>query len=97
MLSGGIDSPVAGYLAMKRGIKIEAVYFEAIPSYELRGKRKSKTLTRKLAKYQGMIHLHIVPFTEIQEEIYKKCQRKLCDYHYASHDVSNYGKTSPKK
>lgn len=71
MLSGGIDSPVAGYLAMKRGIKIEAVYFEAIPHTSLEAREKVKTLTRKLAKYQGMIHLHIVPFTEIQEEIYK--------------------------
>lgn len=71
MLSGGIDSPVAGYLAMKRGIKIDAVYFEAIPHTSLEAREKVKTLTRKLAKYQGMIHLHIVPFTKIQEEIYK--------------------------
>lgn len=72
MLSGGIDSPVAGYLAMKRGIKLEAVYFEAIPHTSLEAREKVVTLTKKLATYGKEIKLHVVPFTNIQEEIYKK-------------------------
>ena len=71
MLSGGIDSPVAGFLAMKRGIKIEAVYFEAIPHTSLEAREKVITLIKKLEKYTTDIKLHIVPFTKIQEEIYK--------------------------
>ena len=71
MLSGGIDSPVAGYLAMKRGIKVEAVYFEAIPHTSLEAREKVLTLAKKLAKYQTEVKVHIVPFTKIQEEIYK--------------------------
>ena len=71
MLSGGIDSPVAGYLAMKRGIKVEAVYFEAIPHTSLEAREKVLTLAKKLAKYQNEVKVHIVPFTKIQEEIYK--------------------------
>ncbi len=72
MLSGGIDSPVAGYLAMKRGIQLEAVYFEAIPHTSLEARQKVITLTQKLANYTQEIKLHIVPFTKIQEEIYKQ-------------------------
>ncbi len=72
MLSGGIDSPVAGYLAMKRGIKIDAVYFEAIPHTSLDARNKVIELTKKLASYTNKINLHIVNFTKIQEEIYKK-------------------------
>ena len=71
MLSGGIDSPVAGFLAMKRGIKIEAVYFEAIPHTSLEAREKVITLVNKLRVYTNDIKLHIVPFTKIQEEIYK--------------------------
>ena len=71
MLSGGIDSPVAGFLAMKRGIKIEAVYFEAIPHTSLEAREKVITLVNKLKVYTNDIKLHIVPFTKIQEEIYK--------------------------
>jgi len=73
MLSGGIDSPVAGYMAMKRGIKIEAVYFESPPHTSLGAKNKVKELVEKLNKYQPTIKLHIVNFTEIQEAIYKNC------------------------
>ena len=72
MLSGGIDSPVAGFLAMKRGIKIEAVYFEAIPHTSLEAREKVVTLVNKLKVYTNDIKLYIVPFTKIQEEIYKK-------------------------
>ena len=71
MLSGGIDSPVAGYLAMKRGIHIEALYFEAIPHTSINARNKVIDLCKKLAVYTNSIKLHIIPFTEIQEEIYK--------------------------
>ena len=78
MLSGGIDSPVAGYLAMKRGILLDAVYFEAIPHTSLEAREKVITLCQKLAKYTSKIRLHIVPFTELQEAIYKNCESSYC-------------------
>ena len=78
MLSGGIDSPVAGYLAMKRGIVIDAVYFEAIPHTSLDAREKVITLCRKLSSYTNHINLHIVNFTTIQEEIYKNCREDYC-------------------
>ena len=71
MLSGGIDSPVAGYLAMKRGVKIEAIYFESPPHTSIEAKNKVISLAKKLAKYNNELVLHIINFTEIQEEIYK--------------------------
>lgn len=71
MLSGGIDSPVSGYLAMKRGIKLEAIYFESPPHTSIAAKNKVISLAKKLATYNGDIKLHIINFTEIQEEIYK--------------------------
>ena len=74
MLSGGIDSPVAGYLALKRGVKIDAVYFEAIPHTSLDARDKVISLCRKLVGYSNSINLHIVNFTPIQEEIYKYCR-----------------------
>ena len=73
MLSGGIDSPVAGYLTMKRGVKIDAVYFEAIPHTSIEARNKVIELTRKLAIYTDKINLHVINFTEIQEAIYKNC------------------------
>ena len=78
MLSGGIDSPVAGYLSMKRGIPIDCVYFEAIPHTSLEARNKVIELSKKLAKYTNEIHLHIVNFTKIQEEIYKNCHPNYC-------------------
>lgn len=78
MLSGGIDSPVAGYLAMKRGIPIDCVYFEAIPHTSLEARNKVVELSKKLAKYSDEIHLHVVNFTKIQEEIYKNCHPNYC-------------------
>lgn len=78
MLSGGIDSPVAGYLALKRGIVIEAVYFEAIPHTSIEARNKVITLTKKLSKYTNKIKLHIIPFTEIQESIYKNIDSTYC-------------------
>lgn len=71
MLSGGIDSPVAGYLTMKRGVKIEAIYFESPPHTSIEAKNKVIALARKLALYNHEINLHIINFTEIQESIYK--------------------------
>lgn len=71
MLSGGIDSPVAGYLAMKRGLEIEAVHFYSPPFTSERSKQKVIDLAEKLAKVGGFINLHIVPFTEIQQLIGK--------------------------
>ena len=73
MLSGGIDSPVAYYLALKRGIHVEAVYFEAIPHTSLEAREKVISLCKKLSVYTNNVKLHIVPFTMLQEEIYKKC------------------------
>ena len=72
MLSGGIDSPVAGYLACKRGIKIEAIYFDSPPHTSLEAKNKVLKLGEIIAKYNLDLKVHIVKFTKIQEEIYKK-------------------------
>ena len=69
MLSGGIDSPVAGYLAMKRGVEIEAVHFASPPYTSEQALKKAKDLTEKLTPYVGNIQFIEVPFTEIQEEI----------------------------
>lgn len=71
MLSGGIDSPVAGYLAMKRGIKLECIYFESPPHTTPAAKNKVESLVRILNKYQPSIRLHVINFTKIQEAIYK--------------------------
>ena len=78
MLSGGIDSPVAGYLAMKRGIVLDAVYFEAIPHTSIEARNKVITLCKKLSNYTDNINLHIVNFTPIQEAIYKNCREDYC-------------------
>lgn len=69
MLSGGIDSPVAGYLAMKRGIKVEAVHFSSPPYTSPKSLAKTKELAGKIAKYSGSINFIEVPFTKIQETI----------------------------
>ncbi|HIQ91514.1 MAG TPA: tRNA 4-thiouridine(8) synthase ThiI [Candidatus Coprosoma intestinipullorum] len=73
MLSGGIDSPVAGYLALKRGVSIECMYFESPPHTSFEAKNKVLSLAKILNEYSGKIKVHVVPFTKIQEEIYKKC------------------------
>lgn len=69
LLSGGIDSPVAGYMMAKRGLKISAVHFESPPYTSSRAKQKVKTLLEELTVYAGSCKLYCVPFTEIQEEI----------------------------
>lgn len=73
MISGGIDSPVAGYLSLKRGISLECLYFEAIPHTSLEAREKVKKLLSILNEYSGNIKLYVVPFTKLQEEIYKNC------------------------
>lgn len=71
MLSGGIDSPVAGYLSMKRGIDVEAVHFASPPYTSPQALQKAKDLAGKLARYSGQVTFIEVPFTEIQEQIKK--------------------------
>ena len=71
MLSGGIDSPVAGYLSLKRGVNIECLYFESPPHTSLNAKNKVLKLAEILNDYSGTIKVHVVPFTKIQDEIYK--------------------------
>lgn len=73
LLSGGIDSPVAGYMVAKRGVKIDAVYFHAPPYTSERAKKKVIDLCRIVSEYAGPIKLHIVNFTDTQLEIYEKC------------------------
>lgn len=71
MLSGGIDSPVAGFLASKRGIDIDCIYFDSPPHTSLEAKNKVITLAKKLCNYGSNINLYVIPFTEIQLAIYK--------------------------
>ena len=73
LLSGGIDSPVAGYMISKRGVKIDAVYFNAPPYTSERAKQKVIDLAKKVSRYSGPINLHIINFTDIQLYIYDKC------------------------
>ncbi len=73
LLSGGIDSPVAGYMVAKRGVKIDAVYFHAPPYTSERAKQKVIDLARIVARYTGTICLHVINFTDIQLAIYDKC------------------------
>lgn len=73
LLSGGIDSPVAGYMVAKRGVQIEATYFHAPPYTSERAKQKVVDLARLVAKYAGPITLNVVNFTDIQLAIYEKC------------------------
>ena len=73
LLSGGIDSPVAGYMISKRGVTIEATYFHAPPYTSERAKQKVVDLAKKIARYAGQIKLHVVNFTDIQMAIYEKC------------------------
>jgi thiamine biosynthesis protein ThiI len=73
LLSGGIDSPVAGYMVAKRGVTIEATYFHAPPYTSERAKQKVIDLAKKVARYSGPIRLRVVNFTDIQLYIYEKC------------------------
>lgn len=73
LLSGGIDSPVAGYMIAKRGVKIDAVYFHAPPYTSERAKQKVVDLARLVSRYTGPIYLHVINFTDIQLYIHEKC------------------------
>lgn len=73
LLSGGIDSPVAGYMVAKRGVQVEATYFHAPPYTSERAKQKVVDLARIVSKYAGPIKLNVVNFTDIQLAIYEKC------------------------
>ena len=73
LLSGGIDSPVAGYLMAKRGLRFEAVHFHSYPYTSVQAKEKVLELAREISVYCDDIKLHVVSFTEIQEEIHRHC------------------------
>ena len=73
LLSGGIDSPVAGFMMAKRGLKISAIHFHSYPYTSEQAKQKVITLANIIKNYTGDIRLYIVPFTKIQEEIHKNC------------------------
>ncbi|SDY68581.1 tRNA uracil 4-sulfurtransferase ThiI [Thermoactinomyces sp. DSM 45892] len=73
LLSGGIDSPVAGYLALKRGVELHAIHFHSYPFTSERAKQKVMDLAQQLTRFGGEIRLYVVPFTEIQTEINKHC------------------------
>lgn len=73
LLSGGIDSPVAGYMIAKRGVKIDAVYFHAPPYTSDRAKQKVIDLAKLVSRYTGPVYLHVINFTDIQLAIYEKC------------------------
>lgn len=76
-ISGGIDSPVAGYLMAKRGLKLSAIHFESPPYTSERALRKVETLLEKVAEYAGDITFYCVPFTRIQEELRRNCPEEL--------------------
>ena len=77
LLSGGIDSPVAGYMMSKRGAVIDAIHFEAPPYTSERAKQKVEKLAKKMTEYCGDIAFYCVPFTEIQETLRDKCPEEL--------------------
>ncbi len=77
MISGGIDSPVAGFMLAKRGMRLEAVHFHSYPYTSEAALDKVKTLAGMVAEYSGGLKLHVVKFTHIQEEIHKKCPDDL--------------------
>ncbi len=72
MMSGGIDSPVAGFMTMKRGLRLTCVHFESPPYTSASARQKVVDLVKELSKYQGYIRLYIVPFTDVQVKIYEK-------------------------
>ncbi len=76
MLSGGIDSPIAGYLAMKRGVRLECIYFDSPPHTSENALNKVLDLANILSNYSGYIKVHVIRFTELQEAIYKNCPKE---------------------
>ena len=77
LLSGGIDSPVAGYMIAKRGMKLECLHFHSYPYTNMQAREKVEELARILAGYTGGLNLHVVSVTHIQEEIHKKCPEEM--------------------
>jgi thiamine biosynthesis protein ThiI len=77
MLSGGIDSPVAGFLALRQGLKLEAVHFHSFPYTSERSQQKVKELLSRLSEYSGEIKLHMVPFTNVQTRIHQEYSDNL--------------------
>ncbi|RAU99217.1 tRNA uracil 4-sulfurtransferase ThiI [Paenibacillus sp. YN15] len=77
LLSGGIDSPVAGWLSMRMGLELEAVHFHSYPYTSERAKRKVEELARELARYSGTLKLHMVPFTDIQVRLKEQGRENL--------------------
>ena len=78
MMSGGIDSPVAGFMSMKRGLKIECIHFASEPYTSKQAKEKVLTLARQLSFYQEEINVHMIPFTDLQLAIYKYVDEPYC-------------------
>jgi len=76
LISGGIDSPVAGYMMAKRGLTLSAVHFYSYPYTSERARDKVVELTKLVSRYAGEVRLHLVPFTDIQMTIYEKCPEK---------------------
>lgn len=77
MLSGGIDSPVAGFMLARRGMRLDAVHFHSYPYTSEAAKEKVETLCKMVSEYAGSMNLYIVKFTHIQEEIHEKCPEEL--------------------
>lgn len=77
LLSGGIDSPVAGYMIAKRGMRLEGLHFHSYPYTNMQAREKVEELARILSGYTGGMTLHIVSVTHIQEEIHKKCPEEM--------------------
>ena len=77
LLSGGIDSPVAGWMAMRKGLEVEAVHFHSYPFTSEQAKEKVVTLAQRLAYYGGKVRLHLVPFTELQTQLAQSGQNHL--------------------
>ncbi len=76
LLSGGIDSPVAGYMMAKRGLEIEALHFESFPYTSERAREKVMTLAEELCAYCSRIHVHVISLTHIQEELRDRCEEE---------------------
>jgi thiamine biosynthesis protein ThiI len=77
LLSGGIDSPVAGYMALRRGVEIIPLHFHSFPFTSERSKEKVIDLCRVLARYAGELRLYVAPFTQIQKAILERCPEEL--------------------
>ena len=76
LLSGGIDSPVAGYMIAKRGVRVDAVHFESFPYTSERAKEKVLELAQEVSQYAGSIDVHVISLTHIQEELVKNCEEE---------------------